>query len=96
MKYTIKTFIKALIGSKKELEFLEETKSSPPLSLIWDGGEIRIVDSEDEVLDRFPFTRNKVNLFSLDLWAHNYWYLNVEFSDGGPRLNKEYTLRDYI
>lgn len=101
MKYTLKTFFKALIGT--DLKEVERRENNGNLYFRWDGSYGILYTKPKEELtwnsyevDEINLTKSKPNIFCMDLHYKNYWYFTVEFSDGGPRRNKEYKLSDYI
>jgi hypothetical protein len=97
MKYTIKTFIRSLLN-KKDYSSLLEREGAKDLVLLWDGDSLSftaIYDKASEYqIDSIIFDKERKNIFRLDLQSNNYWYLVIEFSDGGLKKNKKYKLSE--
>lgn len=105
MKYTIKTFLKALVG--ETLKEWEDQENNGPLYFKWDGCNGILYTKSDflagnnsstieHVVDEINLQKERSNRFIMELSCKNYWYITIEFFDGGPRRNKEYKLSDYI
>src|SRR5690606_11360357 len=92
MKYTIKTFIKSLVGDS--LEFLEEQEGFP-IFIVWDGECIEFI-ADKYPIDVLCFSKSKKNHFVLNLYARNCWYIEIEFSDGGLKRNKKYNVSEIL
>lgn len=97
--YTIESFINNFIGGEKILKELEEQEGGE-IYLKWNGMEIYISTDktfEDGLItDAVGFTRHSPGIFEMDLQADHYWYMTINFSDGGFVKNRVYRVSDYI
>ncbi len=101
MKYTIKSFINALIGGKKAYRRLLSEEAIKEVFLEWDGTEIIVFGSEkgDDTdsysMDAISFCKYGKQ-FLLGLEARLSAQFTIEFSDGGLKRRKVYKVSDYI
>ena len=97
--YTVESFINNFIGNSDNLKELEAQEDGE-LYMKWNGMEIYI--SADKtfqdglITDTVGFTRQSPGIFELDLQADHYWYMTINFSDGGLVKHRIYRVSDYI
>ena len=96
--FTIRTFIRSLIGGKKELANLQKDLKDPVVC--WDGLYLKIYskghNANHEIYDKIEFSRHRLGIFRFVVESRNYWYFTINFSDEGLKKNKEYPIKNYI
>ena len=90
MKYTLKSFLNSILTQDDFQEVINQ-EGCQDIIAKWDGEFLILTpNNSDFEIDNIVLSKWKKNVFLLNLQSRNYWYLTVEFSDGGLKKNKKY------